>query len=106
MKPNLQIKAFSNIDVEGFEPEVIEGARKILTSDCLLAVLLETVDPEIDNTLRESGFQSASYDPFKRELKTSAHNHLSNNYLWIRNLSKITDRVKTAPQYQVLGVDF
>ncbi|MDB9451323.1 FkbM family methyltransferase [Dolichospermum circinale] len=94
------------IDVEGFEPEVIEGSRKILTSDSVLAVLLETVDPSIEKTLRESGFQSASYDPFQRELKTSAHNHLSNNYLWIRNLSKITDRCKTAPKYQVLGVDF
>ena len=75
-------------------------------SDCLLAVLLETVDPSIEKTLRESGFQPGNYDPFKRELKTSAHNHLSNNYLWIRNLSKVEDRCKTAPQYQVLGVDF
>jgi hypothetical protein len=94
------------IDVEGFEPEVIEGSRKILTSDSVLAVLLETVDPSIEKILRESGFQPTSYDPFKRELKTSAHNHLSNNYLWIRNLSKIADRCKTAPKYQVLGVNF
>jgi hypothetical protein len=81
------------------------GSR-FLTSDCLLAVLLETVDPSIEKTLGESGFQPDNYDPFKRELKTSAHNHLSNNYLWIRNLSKVEDRCKTAPQYQVLGVDF
>jgi FkbM family methyltransferase len=48
------------IDVEGFEPEVIEGSRKILTSDSVLAVLLETVDPSIEKILRESGFQPTS----------------------------------------------
>ena len=71
----------------------------------LVAELGMTGDPSIEKTLRESGFQPGNYDPFKRELKTSAHNHLSNNYLWIRNLSKVEDRCKTAPQYQVLGVD-
>jgi len=94
------------IDVEGFEPEVIEGARKTLTLNSILAVLLETVDLKIEKTLRESGFEPASYDPFQRELKISLNNHLSSNYLWIRNLSEIKDRCKSAPRYQVLGVDF
>ena len=94
------------IDVEGFEPEVIEGARKTLTLNSILAVLLETVDLKIEKTLRESGFEPASYDPFQRELKISVNNHLSSNYLWIRNLPEIKDRCKSAPRYQVLGVDF
>ena len=94
------------IDVEGFEPEVIEGARKTLTLNSVLAVLLETVDLKIEKTLRESGFEPASYDPFQRELKISVNNHLSSNYLWIRNLSEIKDRCKSAPRYQVLGVYF
>jgi len=94
------------IDVEGFEPEVIEGARKTLTLDCVLAVLLETVNPKIEETLRESGFETACYDPFQRELKISANNHLSSNYLWIRDLSQIKERCKSAPLHQVLGVDF
>lgn len=94
------------IDVEGFEPEVIEGARKTLALDCVLAVLLETVNSKIEEILRESGFEPACYDPFQRELKISANNHLSSNYLWIRDLSQIKDRCKSAPMYQVLGVNF
>jgi FkbM family methyltransferase len=94
------------IDVEGFEPEVIAGAAKVLLCDSLLAILLETVDETIEKRLRDSGFQPAGYDPFKRELTTSDKRCLSNNYLWVRNPGKITDRCKSAPQYQVLGVKF
>jgi FkbM family methyltransferase len=94
------------IDVEGFEPEVIAGAVKVLLCDSLLAVLLETVDLTIEKRLRDSGFKPASYDPFERELTTSDKKYLSNNYLWIRNPMQITDRCKSAPKYQVLGVDF
>ena len=94
------------IDVEGFEPDVIAGAIKILTCNSLLAILLETVDLEIEQILQKSGFRPASYDPFKRELNMSTSNRLSNNYLWIRNPDQVIARCKTSPKRQVLGIYF
>ena len=94
------------IDVEGYEPQVIEGAIKTLMCDSLLAILLETVSPEIERTLKNSGFNSASYDPFKRNLLMSANNQLSNNYLWIKNSDRVIDRCKSAPKQKALGIYF
>ena len=77
------------IDVEGYEPEVMEGAKETLKNDSLLAVLLETVNSEIENALKANGFISASYDPFTRKVSTSNVNNVSNNYLWIKNVDQV-----------------
>ncbi|MBD2187092.1 FkbM family methyltransferase [Pseudanabaena mucicola] len=105
MLDNLQ-PTLIKIDVEGFEPTVIAGAVKTLLRDSLLAILIETVTPEIRETLQKSGFKEFRYDPFKRELLDSEELYLGNNYLWIRNPTRILDRCKSAPIYQVLGVSF
>lgn len=94
------------IDVEGFEPEVIAGAIETLQCDSLLAILLETVNSEIEKALKDAGFETASYDPFKRELVVAGTTHSSNNYLWIRDSSQIINRCKAAPEYQLLGSCF
>jgi len=94
------------IDVEGYEPQVIEGAIKTLMCDSLLAILLETVNPEIERALKNSGFNSASYDPFERNLLMSANNQLSSNYLWIKNSDLVIDRCKSAPKQKALGILF
>jgi FkbM family methyltransferase len=94
------------IDVEGFESEVIAGALKTLSCSSLLAILIETVEPNTKEILKEYGFEPAIYQPFQRDLQISESNHLSSNYLWIRNRSEIVRRCKSAPIYQSLGVDF
>ncbi len=94
------------IDVEGYEPKVIDGAKETLKSDSLLAVLLETVNPEMESILKGNGFISAYYDPFTRELSTSSVNHVSNNYLWVKNLDHVIERCQFSPKYQALGIDF
>ena len=94
------------IDVEGFEPDVIAGANKVLACESLLAILLETVDSGIDKTLKDFGFEPASYDPFQRKLEISVDNHLNNNYLWVRNPSQVLDRCKSASKFQALGISF
>ena len=94
------------IDVEGFEPEVIAGAIETLKCDSLLAILLETVNSQIEKALKDAGFATASYDPFNRELVVAGTTHSSNNYLWIRDSSQIIDRCKSATEYQVLGSRF
>lgn len=94
------------IDVEGYEPEVMEGAKETLKSDSLLAVLLETVNSEIESALKENGFISANYDPFTRKVSTLNVNHVSNNYLWIKNVDQVIERCQSAPKYQALGIKF
>jgi len=94
------------IDVEGYEPEVIHGAISTLMCDSLLAILLETVNPEIEIALKNSGFKCANYDPFTRNLLLSNSNHLSSNYLWIKNHTEVLARCKSAIKYQALGIDF
>ena len=94
------------IDVEGFEPAVIAGAIKTLLRDSLLAILIETVTPEVREILQKSGFKEFRYDPFNRELSDSEELYSGNNYLWIRNPTQILDRCKSAPVYQVLGISF
>ena len=94
------------IDVEGYESEVVKGAKKILKSDSLLAVLLETVNAEIQDTLRENGFVSVTYDAFSRKTLPSKVNHVINNYLWIKNIDQVIERCQSAPKYQALGVNF
>jgi len=94
------------IDVEGFEPDVIAGASKTLACDSLLVILLETVDSGIDKTLKDFGFEPASYDPFQRKLEISVNNHLSNNYLWVRKSSQVLDRCQTSAKFQALGISF
>ncbi len=97
---------FIKIDVEGYEPEVIRGAKETLQKESLLAILLETVDFEIENILREAGFISASYDPFTKTILTSACHKNENNCLWIKDNFKIVDRCQSAPKYESLGITF
>ena len=94
------------IDVEGYEPNVIDGAKETLKSDSLLAVLIETVNPEIENILKEHGFISAYYDPFTRKVSTFNVNDVSNNYLWVKNIDQVIKRCQVSPKYQALGINF
>lgn len=95
------------IDVEGFEEEVIQGALSILESTSLLALLLETVSPKTENSLLNAGFIPASYNPFTRELFTPPKvNYKSNNYLWIKNQEKVSERCQKSSQYKALGISF
>lgn len=95
------------IDVEGFEEEVIQGALNVLKCDSLLAIMLETVNPKIEELLQASDFIPASYNPFTRELFTPPKiDYKSSNYLWIKNSSKVIERCKISPKYKSLGFSF
>ena len=60
------------IDVEGYEDEVIRGAKDVLRDDSLKVVEIETVTPEIDEAFNRNHFERAYYDPFARRLTRSA----------------------------------
>jgi FkbM family methyltransferase len=59
------------MDVEGYEEPVVRGAHRLLASDSLKVVELETLTPEIEATFRHHGFSRAYYDPFRRALTTT-----------------------------------
>ena len=94
------------VDVEGFEREVLEGAKLALRNPTLRAVLLEGDDPQITATMSEAGFVRGCYNPFDREMKVGNTVEATNNHLWIRDVEHVAKRCRDARQIVVLGVTF
>jgi FkbM family methyltransferase len=90
------------VDVEGYESEVLRGAEMSLANPHLKVVLLEGGSPEIVATMQRHGFQPAVYEAFTRKLLLAERAEHSGNYLWIRDPEFVAERVRTAPEFQVL----
>lgn len=98
------------IDVEGFEAEVIRGARAVLSNPNLQAVLLELNglgaryglhDNETDTQMRDFGFKPSKYDPFTRTLTTVKFRNETGNTLYVRGeASDLTERLKTGRAFK------
>ena len=91
------------IDVEGYETQVLEGAKKLIDNPTLIAVIIELNgsgkrygkdDNVIHQLLISKGFESFQYDPFKYKLKSlkGKFNKLTNT-LYLRNLDEIQTRI-------------
>ena len=93
------------IDVEGFEREVLRGAANSLRSSRLDVVLLEADGAELSTVMTEAGFVRCSYDPFSRRLDTTQARSEGQNNLWIRNISEVESRCRTAPKRVILGTE-
>lgn len=99
------------IDVEGYEPAVIEGAATVLADPGLQVVITESIGAElrygdtgdaVDSRLRDAGFTPVQYDPRTRQvtpLKTMRHG----NTPYARDPAWLRDRVRTAAAIRVLG---
>ncbi|TWR30237.1 FkbM family methyltransferase [Mucilaginibacter pallidiroseus] len=92
------------IDVEGFETEVLNGAKKTLASAKLKAIIIELngagrrygfEDAKIHTMLLDHGFKPMRYLPFKRRLETGSLN-TEHNTLYIRDLAFVEKRLITA----------
>jgi FkbM family methyltransferase len=104
------------MDVEGFEYEVLKGAENTLSSKKLEVVLLEmsnhvqrygSNENEIMLIMKEHGFGTYKYDPFKRNLIPLAEkNETYKNTIFIRNLANVSERIRTGPKVTVRGVTF
>jgi hypothetical protein len=57
------------VDVEGFEPQVLQGATQALHNPELKAVLLEADTPALQAVMTDTGFSRYVYDPFSRQLQ-------------------------------------
>lgn len=103
------------IDTEGFEAEVLAGAATILSDPALQAVIVEIngsgaayghSDLEIDALLREQGFLPFAYDPFERALTSLASPHDTANTLYLRDVANVSERLRTAQRFEVVGQQF
>jgi len=94
------------IDVEGFETEVINGAKKFLVSDFVKAIIIELNgagnrygynEEKIHSYLVGIGFLPCEYDPFTRDLspKHSLKND-NNNTIYVRDLNFVRQRLSTS----------
>ena len=101
------------IDVEGFETEVIAGAKDVLSKASLLAVIVELNgsgrrynhdEDEVYKRMIEYGFAAYNYDPYQRSLKElNGKNHNSGNTLFVRDVVVVSERLRTAPAFTVMG---
>ncbi|MEB2314371.1 MAG: FkbM family methyltransferase [Sorangiineae bacterium] len=103
--------ALMKIDVEGFETPALAGAHALLARPSLRAIILELNgsgsrygydDADIVRTLASHGFETFSYEPFTRRLRSlDGKNCDSGNTLFIRDESFVNQRVKSAPRITV-----
>jgi len=108
---NGQKPALLKIDVEGFEQEVINGARHLLEDPALKAIIIELngsggrygyKESNIHQQLKDSGFSSYQYAPFTRELKTmEGFGNL--NTIYLKDLPFVKERLITASPVKVFS---
>lgn len=102
------------IDVEGFETEVLKGARSILSNAILKAIIIELNgsgnrygynELDIHNKLLELGFKASDYDPLERTIRFKEH-FGSSNTIYIRDKNFVESRINTAAKRDIFGVTF
>ncbi|MBA3075790.1 MAG: FkbM family methyltransferase, partial [Anaerolineae bacterium] len=106
------------IDVEGFESNVIEGAKTMLSQRKICAVIMELngagerygiSDEYIHNLLLEYGFSTFQYFPFKRQLLSlnDRINRNGGNTLYVQNntLDFVKERLIKASSFNVKGFE-
>ena len=91
------------IDVEGFEGQVLRGARAVLQRPSLHSVIAEingslrygdSAEP-VMQTMQEAGFAACSYDPFSRTLTALEEpDAAAHNTLFVRDVPTILERVQ------------
>jgi hypothetical protein len=102
------------IDVEGYEAEVLRGARHTLENPKLEAVLMElngsgeaygVDDQMLHDSMIDLGFNKCAYNALTRELKMGADMAWSTgNSLYVRNLKSVQELLGSANRYDVIGM--
>lgn len=95
---------FLKVDVEGFELEVLKGARMLLESQELQGILLETFRPhnwknkrlqEIERLLLSHGFSPYAYDVYRNDLvPLNKPDAGENNTFYFRSPDAIVARLR------------
>ncbi len=104
------------VDVEGFEHDVLAGAKQLLDSPSLNAVMLELRnhgarygfnENEIHKQMLDLGFTPTIYDPFERRFldwKRESATKLG-DILYLRDIGVAEARVQESPTFRVKSFD-
>lgn len=93
--------AMLKIDVEGYEVEVLKGAKDVLASSALKCLVVEVTDQEAVRLLTAQGFESCGYDPRARKLLTPGREW--GNVIFVRDADFVRHRLATARRMDVQG---
>lgn len=99
VSPPIMIK----VDVEGYEAAVFQGAKSVLNTQTLKAVITEGQKPDDVAPLLHAGFSQYEYDPFQRTLGVVTGRGLSNNALFLRDVEFAAGRVASSSSFEILG---
>jgi FkbM family methyltransferase len=90
------------LDVEGYEPFILEGGIATLSQPTLQAVLTENRGDVVLRLLGDAGFREVSYDWHLRQVvPVRPHDHM--NGLFVRDIAFARQRVASAPKVELLG---
>jgi hypothetical protein len=103
----LDKRVFLKIDVEGYEYDVLMGAKKLLESDSLLGIILELNDcgltyghtkNDIHNLLIKYDLMPIRYHPFTREIRPlDGFNHGAGNTIYIKDIERMYELATCSP---------
>jgi hypothetical protein len=104
------------IDVEGYELPVLYGAKKVLNSKSLNAVVMEVNSSsslyghqyiELINMLEKYSFECFRYNPLNRTLlKINKSSELNGNVIFIKNLDLVKRKINGSVKFNVNGIIF
>jgi FkbM family methyltransferase len=104
-----QVPILIKIDVEGFETEVLNGAKEILENKNLKAIIIELNgsgsrygydEKLIHDKLLNHGFKIYNYNPAERKLSPLS-NYGKYNTIYIRDESFVIDRINKARKIKI-----
>lgn len=100
-------KYFFKIDVEGFEFNVIEGGKNILSSPNTSALIIELngsgaefgySNQDIHNKIISFNFIPVAYEPISRSLSLlNSYNKNGGNTIYVKNIDLMIERCRMAP---------
>jgi FkbM family methyltransferase len=94
------------LDVEGYELNVLKGARDTLLSESLMAIIVEingssskysSTDSAILEFLAGLGFSAFNYNALTRQVNGPVRNEMatSENLIFTRNLARVSDAIES-----------
>jgi FkbM family methyltransferase len=108
-----RIPKIIKIDVEGFESQVLAGAKELLKNENLHAIIIELngsgknygfIDSTIADTLVKSGFKAVSYEPWSRNLRLLGVNfNKFGNTIFVRNLDSSRSFLLNADKFKIFN---
>ncbi|MFT3755235.1 MAG: FkbM family methyltransferase [Pseudoxanthomonas sp.] len=105
-----EVPVLIKIDVEGHEGAVLHGAQRTLADRRVAAVLMEVngsgmrygvSDDALLSMMCDHGFKAFSYDPLARELRE--WESVKGNAIFVRDMSVVNDRLKSAKSYRLVN---